>query len=412
MHTLFKLLFFLLLPALALPAAAQGEPATAATAVADSLSPGDSAVARRLAILLDDDIFERTQVGLYVYDLTADRPVFAFGHRQLMRPASCQKIVTAVTALAQLGADYTYATSLYLSGHLANDTLRGGLSIRAGFDPRFGHDDLNAFVQALKDLHVKAVCGDVLLDVSIKDTLRWGWGWCWDDDETPLTPLLYKGREGFPAALGEALAEAGVALCGRIREGRVPADARLLVKRTHGIEQILRPMLKESDNLYAESLFAQIGAQDGRAYADRRQAQRAFNSFIRHIGLDPSHYLMADGSGLSLYNYLTPELLVEVLRYAYRHEEIYFRLSEALPLAGRDGTLRSRMRNSTACGNVRAKTGTVEGVSTLAGYATAGNGHVLCFAVMNQGIRHTATGRNFQDRVCAALTQADGAEEE
>lgn len=63
------------------------------------------------------------------------------------------------------------------------------------------------------------------------------------------------------------------------------------------------------------------------------------------------------------------------------------------------------MKSGPACGNVCAKTGTVEGVSTLSGYCTAPDGHTYCFSIMNQGIRHTSTGRNFQDRVCQALTR-------
>ena len=57
-----------------------------------------------------------------------------------------------------------------------------------------------------------------------------------------------------------------------------------------------------------------------------------------------------------------------------------------------------------ACGNVVAKTGSVTGVSTLAGYCTTAHGHLLCFAIMNQGLKRTAHGRAFQDRVCRALT--------
>ena len=68
-----------------------------------------------------------------------------------------------------------------------------------------------------------------------------------------------------------------------------------------------------------------------------------------------------------------------------------------------DGTLRKRMRGTEAAGNVQAKTGTVEGVSTLSGYCTAANGNRLCFSIMNQGIRHTSTGRRFQDRLCREL---------
>lgn len=153
----------------------------------------------------------------------------------------------------------------------------------------------------------------------------------------------------------------------------------------------------------AESMFYQIAAQGGRSKVGRKQAVSHYNALIRHIGLEPSHYQIADGSGLSLYNYLTPELLGRMLRYAYNNDDIFRHLHQSLPIAGRDGTLRKRMRGTAAAGNVHAKTGTVEGVSTLSGYCTTAQGNVLCFSIMNQGIRYTSTGRNFQDRVCRAL---------
>ena len=124
---------------------------------------------------------------------------------------------------------------------------------------------------------------------------------------------------------------------------------------------------------------------------------------IGRLGLDPDHYQIADGSGLSLYNYLTPQLLGYLLRYAYREQKLYQHLLPTLPIAGEDGTLRKRMRGTPAEGNVQAKTGTVEGVSTLSGYCTAASGNRLCFSIMNQGIRHTSTGRHFQDRLCREL---------
>ena len=162
-------------------------------------------------------------------------------------------------------------------------------------------------------------------------------------------------------------------------------------------------MLKESNNSAAESLFYQLAAQGGKPHAGRKQAVAHYNTLFRHIGLEPSHYQIADGSGLSLYNYLTPEAIGRLLRYAYNDDDIYRHLHPALPIAGEDGTLRKRMRHSAAEGNVHAKTGTVEGVSTLSGYLTTATGNVLCFSIMNQGVRYSSTGRNFQDRVCRAL---------
>ena len=126
---------------------------------------------------------------------------------------------------------------------------------------------------------------------------------------------------------------------------------------------------------------------------------------IGRLGLDGSRYRLADGSGLSLYNYLSAEVECLLLRYAYRNENIWPHLKPSLPIAGVDGTLKKRMKSSFAHANVMAKTGTLTGIITLAGYCTAANGHTLCFAILNNGIMHAANARRFQDRVCNELCQ-------
>ena len=198
---------------------------------------------------------------------------------------------------------------------------------------------------------------------------------------------------------------AGITLEGKIQRGTLPRGAQLLVERKHSIDQVLHPMLKDSNNLCAEAMFYQLAALSKRAYATYKDAAAQVQRVIAQCGLQPSDYLVADGSGLSLYNYVSPQLLVAMLRYAARSEETFTHLTTALPIMGRDGTLKSRCRRTPAQDNVRAKTGTLEGVSSLTGYAMAANGHRLCFAIINQGVRTTAEGRNFQDAVCRALTQ-------
>ena len=94
---------------------------------------------------------------------------------------------------------------------------------------------------------------------------------------------------------------------------------------------------------------------------------------------------------------------VSLLRYAHQHPSIYQALALSLPVAGIDGTLASRMKTGSARSNVRAKTGTVTGVSSLAGYCTASNGHKLCFAIINQGQSNNTNARNLQDRICQQL---------
>ena len=354
------------------------------SAITPTLSsiPNDSttaAIVKRLQALMENTIFDRTQVGIYVYDLTADAPIFAHGEHQQLRPASCEKLVTAISALYHLGTDYRYTTTLSIDGEITDSVLHGDVYLRGGFDPLF--------------------------DRSLKDTAAMGWGWCWDDDTTPLTPLLYERRAGLEKHFLAALRQDSLCDASEIRYAETPRRAVSLAQRMHTIDQILLPMMKKSDNLFAESLFYQMAAQSGHPYANHKRGSRLVSQFLGHIGISSTTYQVADGSGLSLYNYLTPQLLVTALRYAYRDERIYRHLLPSLPIAGEDGTLQRRMTSGAVRGNVRAKTGTVEGVSSLAGYLTAPNGHTFCFAIINQGIRHTSTGRNFQDRVCRAMTE-------
>ena len=126
---------------------------------------------------------------------------------------------------------------------------------------------------------------------------------------------------------------------------------------------------------------------------------------VNSMGLDSNRYRFADGSGLSLYNYVSPELLTMLLRYAWQKPELYAHLLPSLPIAGQDGTLKKRMKKSPAEGNVRAKTGTLTGIISLAGYCTAANGHELCFTIINQGVLSGKEARAFQDRLCTLLCQ-------
>ena len=124
---------------------------------------------------------------------------------------------------------------------------------------------------------------------------------------------------------------------------------------------------------------------------------------VNKIGCDGSRYRFADGSGLSLYNYVSAELEVRLLRHAYKNENIFNHLLPALPIAGVDGTLKRRMQSQFTRGNVHAKTGTLTGISSLCGYLTAANGHRVCFAIINQGVMHARNARAFQDKVCSIL---------
>ena len=362
-------------------------------------------ICQRLDSLVQLPLMQRSQLGLCVYDLTTDSMLYAHGHQQRMRPASSMKVITAVTALDKLGGDYQFSTQLYSTVAPTDSVLQGSLVARGGFDPLFGRDDLRAFVEVLRQRGIRRITGDLVLDVSMKDTTSLGWGWCWDDKNKPLTPLLYRGNDSWADHFYEHLGRAGITLEGNIQRGTLPRGAQLLVERKHSIDQVLHPMLKDSNNLCAEAMFYQLAALSKRAYATYKDAAAQVQRVIAQCGLQPSDYLVADGSGLSLYNYVSAELEVQLLRFAYSQPDIYNTLLPALPAAGMDGTLRKRMRGTPAQGNVHAKTGTVFGVSSLAGYLTASNGHRLCFSIIVNGGMRQRPMRNLQNKVCVALSQ-------
>ncbi|MBR4572596.1 MAG: D-alanyl-D-alanine carboxypeptidase, partial [Prevotella sp.] len=122
----------------------------------------------------------------------------------------------------------------------------------------------------------------------------------------------------------------------------------------------------------------------------------------------PAHWTgssFADGSGLSLYNYVSADILVAFLRYAYHNKDIYLELYDALPIAGVDGTLKDRMKNTPAMDNVHAKTGTLSGVSSLAGYCKTRDGRTLAFAIINQGVMKGSYAKALQDKLCNAMCE-------
>ena len=365
--------------------------------------PWPQNVQKQIDRLLKSNMFKTSQVGIMVYDLDADSTVYSYNEKQMMRPASTMKTITAITAIDRLGGDYRFKTDLCYTGRVDSCTLKGDVYCVGGFDPRFNSDDLKAFVESIKKMGVDTIRGNIYADKSMKDSDRLGEGWCWDDDNPVLSPLLISRKDNFTERFVDALKDAGVYVDASLGEKRRPDDAFCIIERFHSMDQILMRMLKKSDNLYAESMFYQIAASTGAHPASASNAKTIIRRVMQKAGLNPMKYKIADGSGLSLYNYLSPEMEVMMLRYAYSNGNIYNHLYSALPIAGVDGTLSHRMRGVFTKGNVHAKTGTVTGIVSLAGYCKAANGHNLCFSIINQGVMYGKNGRLFQDRVCEVL---------
>lgn len=264
----------------------------------------------RLTELCNSPMFQSSQLGLVVYDITDGKYLFTINGDHRMRPASCQKLVTAISALDLLGGEYSFVPRIDEAGE----------------------------------------------------------GWCWDDNIT--TQMPYRER------------------------------------RKWHMNELLYIMMKDSDNRMAESLFWQLSTLHGGKFGELSSAVSNIEKVLHQAGIPyGSGYKIADGSGLSLYNYITPQMLNALLVYAWWEQDIRAHLIPSLPVGGVDGTLKKRFHGTSAYKNIYAKTGTVSGISSLSGYANGGNGHIISFCIINQGVERGSMGRNFQDQVCIAITE-------
>ena len=358
-----------------------------------------------LDLLCQSSLFETTQLGLYVYDLTDGQPLYAINAAHRMRPASCQKLVTAITALHFLSGNYQLRTDFRITGNVTGGVLNGDLCIVGGMDPLVNADELLQAAATIRQQQgIESIAGNLIYDLSMREDTPLGWGWCWDDDYGPLSALLVDGKDSFEQNWLQALSKAGIRVSSQVgQRATANKQSRSVYTICHSIDEVLEPMMKNSDNIIAECLFYQIAASTGQKNAGHKQATKCTEELLRGIGLEPDQYKVADGSGLSLYNYVSAEMLVAMLCYAWRTPTIREHLLPSLPIAGFDGTLQKRMIGTEAEGNVRAKTGTVTGIVSLAGYLTAANGHTLAFCIINQGVSSSAMGRSFQDEICQEL---------
>lgn len=184
-----------------------------------------------------------------------------------------------------------------------------------------------------------------------------------------------------------ALEAAGVRVEGGPEIGRAPEGGLLLCRhRSPAVRDMLVPMLKESQNQVAESLLRLCGAakSPGRPVGFREGAEvlRAF--LTREVGLDPAHARFTNGSGLYDANAVTARAVVRLLD-TLRKDDWFRPALAALPVAGVDGTLKNRLKKTPWRGRLRAKTGTLDGVVTLAGTADLPDGRPFAFAILVQG---------------------------
>ncbi len=183
-------------------------------------------------------------------------------------------------------------------------------------------------------------------------------------------------------------------------EAPAPGGQTLCVRRT-SLMPVLAVMLKESHNYYAEQLIKTIGAETSGAGSWPAGLARA-GAVLRELGFAEADFDLDDGSGLSRRNHLTPALLSGLLSRMWNSDHGPVLVS-LLAAAGEEGTLERRLTAPPYRGNIRAKTGYINGVSALSGYATTRAGTEVAFSILINDPSPAYSMREVRDAICRAI---------
>ncbi|WP_242573729.1 D-alanyl-D-alanine carboxypeptidase/D-alanyl-D-alanine-endopeptidase [Streptomyces sp. NP-1717] len=375
--------------------------------------------------------------GEQLFGRRADRP---------MAPASTIKIATAVAALSALGPDHRIPTTVVTA-----DSGKGGddkpdasgaddkagdkgenpteITLVGGGDATLDRGDLRHLAtdtaRALRDRGVHRVT--VRFDVSLYSGPR-EHPIGPNDNIAPVTALMagqgrlddsaadtFGGpapRSGDPAGdaadvFADLLRERGLKTSGAPAAARAPEDAdRLAVTYSRPVSALVERMLTNSDNDIAESLVRQTAIEAGRP-ASFAGAQQAVQAELKKLKLPVDGALLRDGSGLNRHDRLTSGLLTALLARAADPERPELRpVLTGLPVAGFSGTLQGRYTDAdatTGSGLIRAKTGTLTGVNSLAGTVVGPGGRLLAFAFLAEEAPAPDTAQRALDHLSAEL---------
>ena len=482
------------------------------TSAAHASRSSDRAAEARFATqverLLDVVPSSKGTWGLLVVDAQTGDTLFEKNADSYFVPASNMKLFTTALALAKLGPDYRFHTTLETRGTISSEgVLSGDLILVGRGDPNLSNRKfpyelkeefdgpperaLAELADALVAKGVKEISGDIVGDDSYFPRERYPNGWEIDDmvweygaaisaivvDDNTVTVTLTPGeRMGDPVAatvspltpdfvlendvttalpeqraelrltrepganlvvlrgtlpaksaprklvlaieepaqhaaalLSQLLAERGVKIDGKTRAVHVPeADTTArTVLADHAsvpLSDSLKLVNKISQNLHTEMLL-RTAARQGGLWSTPEDLIKVPQEFYATVGIAPDDVIQTDGSGLSRHDLVTPRAVVTLLKYAQQQPWFapYF---ASLPVAGVDGSLEPRMKATVAEGRIHAKTGSVEHVRTLSGFADTPGGRRLIFSFLgnNQGGKnHEAT--DALNALCVAMIE-------
>lgn len=379
--------------------------------------------------LLDDPAFLDAEDATCSVVEDDDRELYRLRAGDAFIPASTMKIVTGWAALRRLGAESRLTTEAKAEAAPADGVVEGDLWLVGGGDPLLATADyaasfrnqpqtftpLEQLADAIVASGVRRITGSIVGDESRYDKQRyvptWKSAYLANNEIGPLSGLVVNDnfarfepeprvRAAIPARHGASvllllLSARGVVVEGEAGAGTAPRNAVTVGRvESHTIADIVGEMLTESDNMTAEMLVKELGYRFG-GEGSWPRGLAVIHETLTSVGIATAGVVLRDGSGLERDNRLTCSVVMELLERSGPDSV----LAGGFAVAGRTGTLADRLRSSPATGRVRVKTGSLDGVAALSGWADSLPGGRLEFAVITNGLPPPARyGRLFQER--------------
>jgi serine-type D-Ala-D-Ala carboxypeptidase/endopeptidase (penicillin-binding protein 4) len=406
------------------------------------LSSPRSGLRHEIDSLTSQPGFRNAQWGVLIVNPRTGDTLYSKNAGKLFMPASNMKIITSAAALTLLGPEYRYRTTFLTDGEVRDSLLDGNLLVIGRGDPTVSDRMrgtativMDALADSLRAHRIRQISGSLARVGNAFPDSIYGYGWEWDDlgeyygagvDElifnegmapTKLRPppdtardSLYSGPAKNPAkayldAFHDALVRKSIRMDGVVRDSILPTPLRmdtLFVLVSPPLREILPALMKQSQNQIAEILLRTIGLERG-GLGTADSARKIVGQQLLAWGVQPDGFVIRDGSGLSDQDLLTPETIVRVLDRIQR-DTAFASYYNAMPIAGIDGTIDTRMKGTPAEGNVHAKTGTLAKARSLSGYVTTADGERLIFSILaNNTTTPGSQVTHVADEIAAAL---------
>lgn len=368
-----------------------------------------------------DSILNYVDCKVSIQVTSADKYDLLYEHnpREKMIPASITKLITASTAINVLGINYDFKTVAYSDDNdLKDGIINGNLYLKGYGDPDLNSSDISYLAKLISEKNITEITGNIIYDESYLDDQHYGIAnYYAGDTKQGYWPYvsalnLNKNPGGFDPASSAAgqlmdnLVSMNVKVDGIVIAGTTPTASKEIAEVTHSMFDVLAHMNKESDNHSAITVFKVIGAKYATPPGSIEKGEAAVVDFLTSIGNPRNIFEILEGSGLSRFNSVNSDLYVRLLKYMYDDVKTFDYFYSSLAIAGKDGTLRNRMIGTEAEKNVHAKTGTLNSVSSLTGYAVSRDNELLIFYIAMNGFGGGANAERYkQDQICEILCQ-------